>query len=227
MNLDAGIHQPLHLRRDVGALFVHAQQVRAHVEISRVDRYILRRQPLFDHATHFVLSDRSQRRVVAVKKRQPHVFVAHEQRGPRRFRIAFTEAEKTFVRALPRHDLLETYAQLFGFVAFNIQLPILTAALAHVDGQFGFARGVKTKIEIVTHDAAIDAHDAIAAFQVQLRPNCSRRHFGDFDTATADLGYGWRDCKFVHEKLAFAGRARFGNSATDETASITNAPTVF
>ena len=67
------------LPRNVGALFVNAEQVSAHRKIGGVNRNVLRRQSLLDDPLHFIFSDRSQRRVVAVKKRQPDVFVANEE----------------------------------------------------------------------------------------------------------------------------------------------------
>ena len=120
VNLNAGIDHALHLRADVGALFIDAEQIRAHIEIGRMHRNILRRKPLLDHAAHFIFTDRGQRRVVPIEKRQPHVFIAHEQGRPRRFRIAFAETKQAFIRALPRHDLFEAEAEVLCFIAFDV-----------------------------------------------------------------------------------------------------------
>ena len=79
MNLDPGVKQRLHLVANVGAMFIHAQQISAHFKIGCVDRNILRRQSLLDDALQFIVSQRSQRGVVAVKKREPNVFVANEK----------------------------------------------------------------------------------------------------------------------------------------------------
>ena len=50
VNLDAGVHHPAHLVGDVGALFVNAEQVGAHLQIGRVDGDVLRRESLLDDA---------------------------------------------------------------------------------------------------------------------------------------------------------------------------------
>jgi hypothetical protein len=78
---------------------------------------------------------------------------------------------------LPRDDLFEAEAKLFRLVAFNVQLPVLTGALADVDDQIGFARSLKAKVQIVAHHPAVDAHDAIARLEFQLSAQASG---GDF-----------------------------------------------
>src|SRR5204863_9271788 len=117
---------------------------------------------LFDDAPHFVFGDRCKGGVVAVKKGKTDIFVAHEQRGSRRFRITFTETKETFVRALPWDYLLKTQSEILCFIALDIQLPIFTRSLANVDAQFSFAARLESKIEIVPHHATVDAHDPIA-----------------------------------------------------------------
>jgi hypothetical protein len=57
VNLDAGVHHPAHLVGDVGAALVNAEQVRAHLQVGRVDGDVLRRQALLDDACHLVLCD--------------------------------------------------------------------------------------------------------------------------------------------------------------------------
>ena len=70
--------------------------------------------------------------------------------------------------------------------------------LAHIDHELGFAASLKSKVEIITHDAAVDAHDAIARFEFQLGAQTSHGNFGNFDTAAANLSDCRRDCELVH-----------------------------
>ena len=99
---------------------------------------------------------------------------------------------------MARHDLFEAEAKILRFVAFDVQLPVFAARLAHVDNHLSLAGSLKTKIEIVAHGASVDAHDAIARFKLQLRAQAAGRNFCDLDAAAANLGYCWRDGKLVH-----------------------------
>src|SRR5687768_7110162 len=98
-----------------------------------MDRNILRRQALFDDATHFIFRDRRQGRVVAVKEREPNIFVADEQRGTSILRIALAKTEDAFVGTLARDNLFKTKTEVFVFVAFDLEFPVLAAAFAHFD----------------------------------------------------------------------------------------------
>src|SRR6266567_4924226 len=68
VNLDPGIDQLLNLAGNVRARFVDAKQISSDFEVGRVHGNILRRESLFDHATHFVIGDRSEGGVIPIKK---------------------------------------------------------------------------------------------------------------------------------------------------------------
>jgi hypothetical protein len=57
MYLDTRFEHPREFCRDVGALFIDPEQVRAHIEIGCVNRDVLRRKSLLDDATHFIFGD--------------------------------------------------------------------------------------------------------------------------------------------------------------------------
>ena len=57
MNLDTCVEHPPHLSGNIRTLFIDAQQVGAHLQVSCVHRNILRRQALIDDAAHFVFGD--------------------------------------------------------------------------------------------------------------------------------------------------------------------------
>ena len=151
MQLYIIVQQRFKLARNVGALFVNAEQVCPGFQVRRVHRNILRREALLDDPLHLVVGDRAKRGVIAVKKRKPDVLVAHEKRRPGVFRVALAEAKKTFVGALPRNDLLEHQPEILTLVAFDLDVPGLAVGLFYRQVQFGLARRLKTKIEIVAH----------------------------------------------------------------------------
>src|SRR6266496_4343048 len=68
VNLDPGLDELLNLAGNVRALFVDAKQISSDFEVGRVLGNILRRESLFDHATHFVIGDRSEGGVIPIKK---------------------------------------------------------------------------------------------------------------------------------------------------------------
>jgi protein involved in polysaccharide export with SLBB domain len=201
VHFNARIEQSCNLSGDVGALFIDAEQVRAHVEIRRMDRNVLRRQSLFDDAAHLVFGYGRERGVVAVQERETNVFVLDEQRRPGINRIAVTETENTRVGTLPGDDLFERQAKIFSLGAFELDFPVFPALFAHLEHEFGFTGGMKTKVEIVADDTPVDFYDPVARFEFDLSAQAVRRHVGDLDPAAANVCNCRRDCKFVHTDI--------------------------
>src|SRR5215207_7893545 len=192
----------------------------AHLQIGRVNRDVLRRQALLYDARHLVVGDGGERRVVAVEEGEPHVLVAEEERGARVGRVALAEAEQTLVGALPRRDVLEREAEVFALAALYLDLPLLAAAIEHVQSQLGLAARVKAEIEVVAHHSAVNFHDAVAGLKLQLRAEAAGRDLRDGYAASAYLRDCWRDCELVH--LNFSGpAARTENSHRGQIESMT------
>src|ERR671932_2364779 len=99
-------------------------------------RDVLRREALLDDAAHLVLGDGAERRVVAVEEGEAHVLVAEEERGARVGRVPLAEAEEALVGALARRDVLELEPEVLALAALDLQLPLLAAALEHVEREF-------------------------------------------------------------------------------------------
>src|SRR5215510_2118014 len=167
MDLDAALDEVFHLRDDVD-LPVDAEHVRAQVRVGRVNRDVLRRQPLLDHALYLGLGDSRQRLIVAVHEREPDVLVAHPQRRARAFGVLLDEAEDAIVAALPRRHRLEIEAPGFALVLFDLDPPFFAAGLDDLDRQFLFSRGQELEVERVAHPTPVDRPYAIADFQFQF-----------------------------------------------------------
>src|SRR6266542_2230576 len=147
MDLDAALDEIFHLRDDVD-LLIDAEHVRAQIRIGGVNRDVLRRQPLLDHPLDLGLSNRRQRRIVAVHEREPDVLVAHPQRRARAFGVLLDEAEDAIVAALPRRHRLEIDAPGFALVLFY--------------------RRQELEVERVAHPTPVYRPYAIADFQFQF-----------------------------------------------------------
>src|SRR5215510_12761341 len=167
MDLDAALDEIFHLRDDVD-LLVDAEHVRAQIRVGGVNRDVLRREPLLDYPLDLGLSDRRQRRIVAVHEREPDVLVAHPQRRARAFGVLLYEAEDAIVAALPRRHRLEIDAPGFALVLFDLDPPFFAAGLDDFDRQFLFSRRQELEVERVAHPAPVDRPYAIADFQFQF-----------------------------------------------------------
>src|SRR5690606_17272124 len=64
VELDVVIKQCLELFRDIRTALGDAEEIGAGLQIRRVNRYVLRREALFNDAVHLVGSDGRKRRVV-------------------------------------------------------------------------------------------------------------------------------------------------------------------
>src|SRR5258705_5967786 len=137
-------------------MFVDPKQVCTYVQISRMDRNVLRRKSLFDYALHFIFTDRGERGVVSVKEGETNIFILNKQRRSRINRVAIAEAEDACVGTLSRHDLLEGESEVFIFGPLEFQFPVVSTFLANFEHEFSFTGGVVTGIEVISHRHALE-----------------------------------------------------------------------
>src|SRR5215210_6910707 len=162
-------------------------------------RNILRRQSLFNDATNFIFSDRRQRCVVAVKKREANVFVLYKERGSRVCGVAVTETEDAFIGALTRDNLFEGKSEVFSFSAFEFDFPILAVFLPYFENKLCLSGGLKTEIQIVANDSPVDLYYPVAAFEIHFGTEAMGSDFKDLDSPAANVCDCWCDCKLVHD----------------------------
>src|SRR5215210_4360379 len=154
----------------------------ADIQIGRMNRDVLRRQALLDDARHLVFGDGGERGVVAVEKREAYVFIAYEERGTSRLRVAFAEAEEAFVGALAGNDLLKAETEILALVAFYVQLPLFAALLTDFQHQLGLAARVKAEVQVVAHHSTIDSNDAVARLKLKLCGQATGRNLCNLDS---------------------------------------------
>src|SRR6185437_9340061 len=68
MDINARLEKTFELRRNIGPLLIDSQQVGTYVQVSRMNRNVLRRESLLDNSSHLVFADRGECGVVTVKK---------------------------------------------------------------------------------------------------------------------------------------------------------------
>jgi len=57
---------------------------------------------------------------------------------------------------------------------------------------------LKTKVEIVAHDASVDFDDAVASLKVHFRTETAGRNLTDLDASAPNVCDCWSNCKLVH-----------------------------
>src|SRR5690606_33015740 len=115
---------------------------------------------------------------------------------------------QTFVGALPRHDLFERKPEIFAFVAVEFDIERFAAFLFYTKREFGFARRLESKIEIIADVAAIYTHDPVVRFQLKLFAETVRCDLRNYHARTPELRYGRCDGKFVHKNIVREMRKR-------------------
>src|SRR5688572_17289936 len=182
-----------------------------------MNRNVLRRKALFNYSPHLVFSDRCQRGVISVKKREPYIFIFDEEGGSCVRGIAVAKTENALISTLARNDLLKAQPKILAFAAFDLQFPIFTRTLANLQKEFRFPGRLKAKVEIVAYCTTINLSNSVSRLEFQFRPKALRRDCCYLDSPAANTGNCGSYCKFVHarimsDKLYFVEEAQHGGS---------------